>query len=140
MNKWIYIKGAIIIIVMLITLWTGPIKEHADPPINVSALVIAVIFGILGLQFILMIQALNKKSAPTWHRSAWEGNPFSMKQPVHFFHFASWIFIISSTISALQTWFKYPKFILDSLMPLCLGIGILLGVHLSTIVFKHKFN
>lgn len=140
MNKWIYIKSGIIITGVLITLWNGPIREHANPPINPTALIIAIIFGIVGLQFIILIQSLNKRSASTWLKPSWASNPFSMKQPIQFFHFGSWIFIITSTLSALQTWYEFPQYVLDSLMPLCFGIGIILGVHVSTMVFRHKFN
>ncbi len=140
MNKWTYIRVALIVISVITILWQGPTSSHASPPIDSTALIIAILFGIFGLQFVLAIQAVNKRSATTWKTASWVENPFTLKQPVQFFHFGGWLFVVSSLVSVALTWFQKPEYILDSLMPFCFGLGILGGVHLSTVIFRRKFE
>ena len=128
------------VIGIILALWQGPTSSHALPQIDGKTLIIALVFGVLGLQFVLGIQALNKKSAKVWSPPSWKENPFSFKQPLQFFHFGGWFFVVSSLISAVLTWLGKPEFILDSLMPFCFGIGIIGGVHVSRLLFKNKFK
>ena len=140
MNKWTYIRVALIVIGIILSLWRGPTSSHAIPQIEGKALIVALIFGVLSIQFVLGIQALNKKSAEVWNKPSWKENPFSLKQPLQFFHLGGWFFVVSSFMSVVLTWSQNPEYILDSLMPFCLGVGIIGGVHLSRILFKNKFK
>jgi len=83
---------------------------------------------------------MNKKSAESWEHPSWNENPFQMKQPIQFFHLGAWLFITSSIVSVLLTWSKSSKYILDALMPLFIGVGLLIGVHLSRLLFRRKFR
>lgn len=139
-NKWFFVRIGLVAGSAMLYMFQGPISEHANPPIDISALVMGLFFGILGLQFVLAIQFMNKKSAEIWEHPSWAENPFQMKQPIQFFHLGAWLFIVSSTASVLLTWFKSPKFILDALMPLFIGVGLLIGVHLSRVLFRRKFK
>lgn len=139
-NKWLLIRLGLIAVSSAAYAIQGPVSAHAEPPIDLSALVIGLFFGIIGLQFILAIQFVNKKSAEIWESPSWSENPFQMKQPIQFFHLGAWLFIVSSLVSVIQTWLKNPKFILDALMPLVIGVGLLIGVHLSRALFRRKFR
>jgi hypothetical protein len=139
-KKWLYVRLGLVVGSAILYVIQGPVSEHATPPIDISALVVGLFFGILGLQFVLAIQSMNKKSAEIWKYPSWSENPFQLKQPIQFFHLGAWLFIVSSTISVLLTWFKSPKFILDALMPLFIGVGVLIGVHLSRVLFRRKFE
>lgn len=139
-NKWPIVRLGFIIASALIYALRGPLTDHASPPIDTTALIVGFIFGIIGLQFILAIQFKNKNSAEIWETPSWSKNPFQMKQPIHCFHLGAWLFISSSLITSLLTWFKSPQYLLDALMPLVIGIGLLIGVHLSRLLFKRKFQ
>ena len=139
-NKWLYVRLVLLFASAFFCLFGGPVKEHASPPIDLSALVMGFFSGILGLQFVLAIQFINKKSAEIWEHPSWNENPFQMKQPIQFFHLGAWLFISSSFISVLLTWFNSPEFILDALMPLVIGVGLLIGVQLSQLLFRRKFK
>jgi len=139
-NKWLLIRIGLIAVSVAAYAIQGPVSAHAEPPIDMSALVIGFIFGIIGLQFVLAIQFVNKKSAEVWEPPSWSENPFQFKQPIQFFHLGAWLFIASSLASVMQTWFKNPKFILDACMPLVIGVGLLTGVHLSRALFRRKFR
>lgn len=139
-NKWFFVRLGLVAGSAILYVIQGPLSEHATPPIGISALVMGLFFGIFGLQFVLAIQFMNKKSAESWEHPSWSENPFQMKQPIQFFHLGAWLFIVSSTVSALLTWFKNPQFILDAIMPLVIGVGLLIGVHLSRVLFRRKFR
>jgi tellurite resistance protein TehA-like permease len=117
-NKWFLIRLGLIAVSAAAYAIQGPVSVHAEPPIDLSALVMGLFFGIIGLQFVLTIQFVNKKSAEVWKPPSWSENPFQFKQPIQFFHLGAWLFIASSLVCVIQTWFKSPKFIFDALMPL----------------------
>ncbi len=139
-NKWFFVRLGLIAVSAIFYVIQGPVSEHANPPIDIGALVMGLFFGIFGLQFVLAIQFMNKKSAESWEHPSWSENPFQMKQPIQFFHLGAWLFIVSSTVSVLLTWCKNPKFTLDALMPLFIGVGLLIGVHLSRVLYRRKFK
>ena len=139
-NKWFFVRFGLIVASAITYAIQGSVSAHAEPPIDMSALIIGLFFGIIGLQCILAIQFMNKKSAEIWEHPSWSENPFQIKQPIQFFHLGAWLFIASSIVSVIQTWLKSPKFILDALMPLVIGVGLLIGVHLSRLLFRRKFR
>jgi hypothetical protein len=139
-KKWIFVRIGLIAASVVLCLIRGPVSANAEPPIDMSALVMGLIFGIIGLQFVLAIQFINKKSDEYWKDPSWSENPFQMKQPIQFFHLGAWLFMTSSIVSALLTWLKSPKFILEALMPLFIGVGLLIGAHLSRVLFRRKFE
>lgn len=139
-KKWIFVRVGLIVASTALYMINGPVSAHAEPPIDLSDLVMGLFFGIIGLQFVLTIQFMNKKSAEVWEPPSWSENPFQFKQPIQFFHLGAWLFIVGSLVSAMQTWFKNPQYILDALMPLVIGVGLLIGVHLSRALFRRKFR
>jgi hypothetical protein len=139
-NNWLYIRLGLIIASASLCLWRGPVSAHAEPPIDTHAIAIGLLFGIFGLQFVLAMQFINKRSPESWQLPSWKTNPFQFKQPIQFFHFGAWLFIASSFVTTLLTWLRNPKFILDALMPLFIGIGLLLGVQLSRFLFRSKYR
>jgi uncharacterized membrane protein YfcA len=140
MIKWLYIRIALLIAGGLLSLWTGPLSSHAEPPLDLKALIIIFIFGIVGPQFLLGIQSFNKWSAEIWLKPSWLINPFSLKQPAQIFHFGAWFCIISGSITSLLTWYKSPEYILDSFIALFFGFGLLVGIHVSRQLFKRKYE
>jgi len=139
-NKWLFIRFGLLVASAVMYSMLGPLTEHASPPIGISALMAGFIFGIIGLQFVLAIQFKNRFSAEVWAPPSWNTNPFQMKQPIQCFHLGAWLFITSSFITVLLTWIKSPKYILDALMPLAIGVGLLIGVHLARLLFRSKFK
>jgi hypothetical protein len=139
-NKWFFVRIGLIVASALLYLIRGPVLAHAEPPIDMSALVIGLFFGVAGLQFVLAIQFVNKKSDEIWKYPSWSENPFQLKQPIQFFHLGAWLLMTSATVSALLTWFKRPEFLFDALMPLFIGVGLFIGVHLSRFLYRRKFE
>ena len=135
--NWILFKVVLIIIGFGMSLYLGPITTHAKPPITLHMLIIPIIFGIIFLQ-IAIVFAGNKKEK--WKKPSWHSNPFNLSQPVQFFHFAGWFTLISTLPTILLTLIKANNYIYDSLMPFALGIGVTVGVYLSMVIFKGKYE
>jgi len=139
-KKWLLVRLGLLLASAVMYAILGPLSEHASPPIDAIALMVGFFFGIIGLQFVLAIQFKNKNSAEFWEPPSWNANPFQVKQPIQCFHLGAWLFLTSSSVTALLTWLKNPKFILDALMPLVIGVGLLIGVHLSRLLFRSKYK
>ncbi len=140
MTKWALVRVGFIFVGVVLGAWRGPTLDHATPPIDGKALILTFIAGALGLQFLLSFQALNKKSSEVWRKPSWKENPFSLRQPVQFFHLAGWFFVVSPLVTVALTWLNKPENILDALMPFFVGIGILCGVQLSKVIYRRKYN
>jgi hypothetical protein len=138
---WLYIKIPIIIIGIILSISNGAMTIHdATPAITKDDLIAYLIFGIFGMQFILGIQVLNKFSDVSWKKPQWNCNFFNLRQPAQFFHFAAWFSIISSIPQIILTFIQSREYFLNAIMPFISGVGILLGVILSTYIFKAKYE
>jgi hypothetical protein len=42
--------------------------------------------GVIAMVFVVGLQAINSRSAAVWTKPDWRVNPFSLKQPLQFFH------------------------------------------------------
>ncbi len=113
---------------------------HATPPITKDILIVPLIFGIFAIQFILGIQTLNKSSDTSWKKPQWNSNFLNLRQPAQFFHFGAWFLIISTIPMLTLTFIQSREYFLDAMMPFIFGIGTLLGVILSTYIFKNKYE
>jgi hypothetical protein len=63
MNKWLYIRIALLLASGLLSLWNGPLSSHAEPPLDAKSLLLIFGFGIIGIQFLLSVQFINKFSS-----------------------------------------------------------------------------
>lgn len=138
--NWLYVRLAIISVVVVPSL-IAPANENQEiPEITWEAVPIAFIFGIVGLQFIIGIQAFNPMSAKKWLRPGWRNNPFNLKQPLQFFHFGGW-FMLAGSLTYLPTVIggSQGSMVLMA-MPASFGFGILLGVKLSVLIYRRKFD
>ncbi|MDD2319940.1 MAG: hypothetical protein PHO83_07820 [Geobacteraceae bacterium] len=140
MNKWLYTRLGVLAVSVAVSVWAGPVTAHAKPPIDVKMLIMGFLLGLLGLQILLVLQFINKKSGEFWRRPSWYEKPFQFKQPIQFFHLGAWLLITSSIVTASITWQRNPEFTLDAIMPLVVGIGMLSGVYLSQVIFKSKYQ
>jgi len=135
--NWIFFKIALIIIGFGMSIYLGPITTHAKPPITLPMLIAPIIFGIIFLQIAIVFAGSKKKR---WKKPSWYSNPFNLNQPVQFFHFAGWFMAISTLPTIILTFLKANNYIYDALMPFALGIGVTIGVYLSMVIFKGKYE
>ena len=130
MNIWIIVRLALVALFFL----QGALSSQAiAPPEGASAslLLAAFAFGIVSMLFVIGIQRVNPWSAPTWRYPSWSINPFMLREPLQFFHFASFTFIAVGIGTALRSVVLGESLGLSVLFAPVIGAGTLGGKPLS---------
>lgn len=135
--KWTYIRVTLIVATFLSSAFI--IQEPAqseDSPI--PFLIGAFLFGIVGLLFVIGVQRINPLSAKLWRYPKWSINPFQMREPLQFFHFAGYFMLASGVGTALHQIFVGSTLHAGDCLSLIFGLGTLCGVRVCTVVYKNK--
>ncbi len=139
MSGWPYVRRAAVAASFLGGLFgAGRSVEIGMPAPYIAAAVFAV--GLIGMLFVIGIQAFNSRSDTVWSYPRWGLNPFSLGQPLQFFHFGGY-FILASGIGALLRSLLFSGVpYAEPIVLACGGVGTLAGVWCCTRVFKHKME
>ncbi|MEI8645502.1 hypothetical protein P4S60_07790 [Pseudoalteromonas sp. Hal040] len=138
MNKWKFLRIALISIVAVSSLFS-PLEPKVNLTINWSALGVIFVFSFLALLFVVGMQVVNPLSAKVWHKPDWNRNPFSLKDPIQFFHLAAYIMFAQGAVVLFRLLFSNIPFYLESLVPLVIGAGVLIGIIIGMLLFKVKY-
>jgi hypothetical protein len=114
----------------------GPDSSFAGG--SISLLLVFFGFGAIAMLFVVGLQAFNPRSAILWAKPNWRTNPFSLKQPLQFFHMMDYYFIVSVIAASVVSLLKHVSG-LEPLIPIALGTGVLLGVKFCVLLFRWKF-
>jgi hypothetical protein len=95
-------------------------------------------FGVIAMLFVVGLQAFNSRSAVLWIKPDWRLNPFSLKQPLQFFHMMGFYFIVSGIAASTLTLLMHLSG-LEPFIPIALGAGTLFGVKCCIVLFRWKF-
>jgi hypothetical protein len=138
-SLWVYVRVALIVGAAVQACF-APLEPHARPPIGWGAL--AAIFGVCSLGFVLVlgIQRVNPLSEKTWHRPSWALNPFNFRDPLQFFDLGAYVCLAGAFVTIIRLAFSAVPFYAESLVPLAMGGGLFLGIHIIPIVFRSKFS
>lgn len=120
--------------------YVGEHSSVSTPSITYTQILIITLLIPLSLIFVIGIQYFNKHSGKIWKYPSWSLNPFNFTQPLQFFHFATFMLIpfgLSSSFSLLWNGFDYAS---EAILPLTLGCGLLIGLHLCLYVFQNKIE
>lgn len=137
MKTWLYVRSAVV----AVSFFQGAFLDTSLPPsgsVSVQSLLVFLGFGIFGMLFLIGIQRFNPRSAPMWRHPSWYINPFLFREPLQFFHLASFGMISICAGSILRAVVLGRALQLSVLLPLVFGVGILAGVHACTLVFHSK--
>jgi len=110
--------------------------EGERPTLGFVAAVFA--FGVVGVLFVLALQAANPYASARWTKPTWS-SPINWNQAIHVFHLNGWFFTVLGLSTAIYTLAIGSSNFL-SVLPLAVGLGILLGVRLSPLVFRKQFD
>ena len=138
--NWLYVRLAIIAIGVVSQFFASSNENQEAPEVIWTFVPVGFIFGVVGLQFIIGLQAFNPMSAKNWLRPSWQHNPFNFKQPLQFFHFGGW-FMLASSLPYLPEVIEGNQesmFLAATLASF--GLGMLLGVRLSVLIYRRKFS
>ena len=97
-------------------------------------------FGVVGMLFIIGIQAFNPRSDAIWSHPRWELNPFTMRQPLQFFHFGGYFFLAAGVGALLRSVFVSGTPLAEPVAFTFWGAGILAGVWTCTWAFRRKMQ
>ena len=139
MRKWTWVRVVIVILSFAIALFPSP-KTASVPPLDWEALLAALLVIPIGLLFVVGIQRVNPRSAPVWRYPDWSLNPFTMKEPLQFFHFASYVFLAGGVGHVIRVAVSSNQATLDDLFGAAIGVGLLIGVKLCAVVFRNKMG
>ena len=140
-SKWYILH----ISVMLLTAAISPIfyqqmsQEFDNESFSWYFILELLILVVVSIFIILSIQYKNPFSKRKWHKPSWDGNPFDLHQPLQYFYTTGWIFIVLGTSVAIYT-LLIGSLNLLFLFPLTIGIGVIVGVKLSLLAYRTKFN
>jgi hypothetical protein len=97
-------------------------------------------FGVIGMLFIIGIQAFNSRSDAVWSYPKWALNPFSMRQPLQLFHFGGYFILAAGIGALLRSLFTSGVPLAEPIVFTFWGVGTLAGVWCCTRAFKHKME
>ena len=139
MNAWPYVRGALVGVFFLGGLFgqSRPIDfPYAWP--YIAGAVFA--FGVVGMLFVVGIQAANPRSDLAWTYPRWARNPFTMRQPLQFFHLGGYAFMAAGTGALLRALFVPTTSVDEPLVITFWGAGMLAGVWCCVRVFRRKME
>ena len=138
MNKWKFLRIALISFIAVSSLLT-PLEPKVNLAINWSTLGVIFVFSFLAILFVVGMQVVNPLSAKVWHKPDWNCNPFSLKDPIQFFHLAAYIMLVQGAVVLFRLLISSIPFYLESLVPFIIGAGALIGIKLAMLFFRVKY-
>jgi hypothetical protein len=139
MNKWTYLRMALILFVGISSLFV-PLGPQAAPPIEWGALLIIFVGSFVGIVLVLGFQVLNPRSVKTWHRPSWSLNPFSFREPLQFFHVGGYVCLAQGLVTIVRIAVSSVPFYVEALVPLVMAVAIFIGLQLVMVLFASKIN
>jgi hypothetical protein len=94
MNAWLAVRAAVLLSGMPGASSFIPGPESPFSGGSIMLLLMFFGFGVVAMIFVVGLQAINPRSAAVWTRPNWSVNPFSLKQPLQFFHMTGFYFIV----------------------------------------------
>ncbi len=134
---WFLVRAALVLAAGVAALFV-PLGTPAASGIGWQGVLVVLVVSPFALTLVLSIQVVNPGSAATWQRPSWLLNPFSLRQPLQFFHFAGHFCLAQGVGTLLHFAFSTTPFSYELLAPAAMGIGALMGVRLTMVVFSGK--
>jgi hypothetical protein len=138
-NIWLVVRALVLVLGMLSvsSFVPGPKSPFAGG--SITLLLVLFVFGVISMVFVLGLQAINPRSAAVWTKPDWHANPFSLKQPLQFFHMSAYYWIAAGAGAIVLTRIKHLAG-LEPLLPIALGVGVLVGIRCCVLLYRRKFG
>ena len=138
-NVWLVVRVLLLVLGMLSVSSFVPGPQSPFHGGSITLLLVFFVFGVISMVFILGLQAINPRSAMVWAKPDWHANPFSLKQPLQFFHMSAYYLITAGVGASVLTYIKHLTG-LEPLLPIVLGVGVLVGLRFCTLLYRRKFS
>ena len=139
MSKWKLLRMSLIVFIAVSSLF-APLEPQVKPPIGWPVLGAIFIFTPFGLFLVIGMQSVNPLSAKVWRKPDWDINPFNFRDPVQFFYFGAFLMLAQGIVTLCRIAFTKAPFYPESLIPLVMGLGMLLGVRIIMFAFRSKYS
>jgi len=139
MSIWTSIRLALVLLAAAMAFFV-PLGPEATPPIAWPHLIWMYLACPVLLLFVVGMQVRNPRSASVWRHPSWALNPFSLREPLQFFHFAGFVFIANGIGAIARLAFARAPLQVDAMLSLVMGLGVLTGVALCVVVFRSKMT
>lgn len=139
MNIWATVRAGLIAAGFVLASVTN---AAAAPREGVTLTILAAVFsfGMVAMLFVIGMQRINPRSAPTWRYPSWTVNPFSLQEPLQFFHLGGFFFLATGAGAALYQLLHGQELGLANLFLPAFGAGILVGVYACTFAYRGKME
>jgi len=139
LNRWLAFRLSIVGLAVLQGAFLGDQTEAERNVEWLRCLLLIAVAPVMVL-FVVGIQSKNPLSAEVWRYPAWSINPFLFAEPLQGFHLIGVSFIgFGSAAIISQILQSNPKLTLMTDV-LAVGVGILIGVYLATLVYRRKMT
>lgn len=138
-NRWLYIRSGLVAASFAGGVFgEGSLKDFGYPRPQLAVALFA--FGVVGMLFVIGIQAFNPRSAATWAFPQWRLNPFTMRQPLQLFHFCGYFFLAAGMGALLRALVLGTVAGDEPIVFASWGAGIIAGVWCCSRVFSRKME
>jgi len=147
---WLRVRQAVYTLQLIAGLGTT-IFQPSNSTINAEIfdfpIIIVIPIGILfftAIPFmtaaVIAFQSINPFTAPTWHIPTHRTNPFQMRDPLHFFHFAGHTILSYGAGVVLASTFIHFRSLADGVFIVACSYCTLAGVRLAMKWCRHKLQ
>lgn len=137
MNSWAWIRFALVIAGFVGSLFMPP-EPAAVPSLQWGTLAVVIVLMPVSLLFVVWLQFINPRSAAVWRYPRWGINPFMFSEPLQFFHLAAFVCLAQGLGFLIKLGMTRTPVFPEALIGLIMGVGMLLGLRLCTVVFRRK--
>jgi hypothetical protein len=139
MRDWTYVRGAIVAASFLGGVSGTPRAiEVGFSLLQVAAAVFS--FGVVGMLFVIGIQAFNSRSDAVWSYPSWSLTPFSLRQPLQLFHLGGYFMLAAGFGGLLRSAVTHDSPLVEPIVLAFWGAGMLTGIWCCTRLFSHKLQ
>ncbi|GEM_PF-3525551 len=139
MNRWTWVRVAVVAFSFVAALFQGSDSASVSSS-DWGTLIASLVLTPIALLIVIGIQRLNSRSAPVWRYPRWSINPFTMKEPLQFFHLAGYVFLAGGVGYLIRSTLNHMPMTLETLLWITTGIGVLIGIQLCVIAFRSKME
>ena len=138
-NIWLLVRALMLVLGMLSANSFVPSPQSPFVGGSITLLLVFFVFGVISMVFVLGLQATNPRSAAVWTKPDWHENPFSLKQPLQFFHMSGYYLIAAGGGAIVLAHIRHLSG-LEPLLPIALGVGVLVGIRCCELLYRRKFG
>ena len=139
LNIWLMVRAAVLLLGMLGANSFIPDPQSPFAGGSITLLLVFFGFGVIAMVLVVGMQAINPLSTAIWTKPDWHVNPFSLKQPLQFFHLIGF-FCIATGVAATMLMLLRHLSGLEPFIPVALGTGMLMGVRCCMVFYRKKFS